>query len=192
MSKEIHMHPLTNENTAIETSSAAGGSVQIGPLHWNEAVQILLAAHLCGTYEGRKEAASHIVRMAQIADLAQDAVTLLNKLPEQTLEPLGDEWTRLREAVLRHAKDLSLSTYATTADADQSEAEQPSRRRLGALAQRCRRELDLDVYYSGAGFYLGTYTEDGPYTRESQEYWRTREQAQRALESGQWTQRNHL
>ena len=41
----------------------------------------------------------------------------------------------------------------------------------------------LDVYLSGAGYYIGTYCRCGPYTRESG-YYRTRELAQAAFDSG--------
>ena len=41
----------------------------------------------------------------------------------------------------------------------------------------------LDVYRSGAGYYIGTYCNCGPYTRESG-YYRTRELAQANLDSG--------
>ena len=41
----------------------------------------------------------------------------------------------------------------------------------------------LDVYESGAGWYIGAYCHCGPYTRESG-YYPTREQAQVVLQSG--------
>ena len=41
----------------------------------------------------------------------------------------------------------------------------------------------LDVYLSGAGYYIGTYCSCGPYSRESG-YYRTRELAQADLDSG--------
>lgn len=46
--------------------------------------------------------------------------------------------------------------------------------------------LPFRVLKSGAGYYIGTYDEQGPYSRESQRYWRTREQAQKALDTGRW------
>jgi len=51
------------------------------------------------------------------------------------------------------------------------------------------KRLSLEVCSSGAGFYLGTYDEDGPCSRESVEYWPKRTQAVDALASGSWTQR---
>jgi hypothetical protein len=96
-----------------------------------------------------------------------------------------------KEIYMYPLTNANTTLAAATAGAGQVEAEQCVRR-LGVIAQRCGFELDLDVYESGAGFYLGTYSDDGPYTRESQEYWRTRKQAQLALETGQWTQRRDL
>lgn len=51
------------------------------------------------------------------------------------------------------------------------------------------KRLSLEIYSSHAGFYLGTYDEDGPCSRESVEYWPKRSQAADALASGSWTQR---
>ncbi|MBL8345387.1 MAG: hypothetical protein JNN03_08095 [Rubrivivax sp.] len=51
------------------------------------------------------------------------------------------------------------------------------------------RPVPLEVCYSARGFYLGTYVDDEPYSRESAEYWTTREAAEAALAGGQWTQR---
>lgn len=52
-------------------------------------------------------------------------------------------------------------------------------------------ELPLQVLQSAAGFYLGTYDQDGPYSRESDCYWATRAEAQAALDSGDWPQKPH-
>ena len=49
--------------------------------------------------------------------------------------------------------------------------------------EECGTMPKLDVYLSGAGFYIGTYCQCGPYTRESG-YYRTRELAQAAFVSG--------
>jgi hypothetical protein len=60
----------------------------------------------------------------------------------------------------------------------------------GVIAALYGDELPLQVLESGAGFYLGTWhPQEGPNTRESVEYWPTRELAQGALDSGNWTQR---
>ncbi len=51
--------------------------------------------------------------------------------------------------------------------------------------------LPLQVLKSRAGFYIGTCTVEGPYTRESEEYWHEFSAAQLALEHGLWTQRTN-
>lgn len=49
----------------------------------------------------------------------------------------------------------------------------------------CRKKPKLDVYSSTAGFYVGTYCDCGPYSRES-EYYRKAEEAREALKSGSY------
>lgn len=44
---------------------------------------------------------------------------------------------------------------------------------------------------SNAGFYIGTLDEEGPASRESVEYYPSRELAQQALDKGTWTQREY-
>lgn len=63
----------------------------------------------------------------------------------------------------------------------------------GLLAkQYCGVELPLQVLQSAAGFYLGTSDpQEGPFSRESDCYWPTREAAQAALASGEWPQKPH-
>lgn len=48
--------------------------------------------------------------------------------------------------------------------------------------------LELTVLHSNAGYYIGTYDEEGPVSRESEEYYRTREAAQYALDNNEFTQ----
>jgi DNA-directed RNA polymerase subunit RPC12/RpoP len=51
----------------------------------------------------------------------------------------------------------------------------------------CGHELPLQVLKSAAGFYIGTAcNECGPNSRESERYWRKRELAQAALDTGKW------
>lgn len=46
---------------------------------------------------------------------------------------------------------------------------------------------DPEVCHSAAGYYIGAVDEDGlPYARHSRDYYRTREQAQEALDNGTW------
>ena len=59
----------------------------------------------------------------------------------------------------------------------------------GHLAMKyCNRSLPLQVLESAAGHYIGTFNEDGPISRESVEYFPTREAAELALAEGSWTQ----
>lgn len=60
----------------------------------------------------------------------------------------------------------------------------------GHLAKRYSGlDLPVQVLRSGAGYYLGTIDEDGPCSRESQEYFPNKESAEAALQTGRWTQR---
>lgn len=61
---------------------------------------------------------------------------------------------------------------------------------IGKLANEyCKLKLPLDVLKSQAGYYIGTYGEYGPCSRESVEYFPTASDALDALNSGNWTQR---
>ena len=62
---------------------------------------------------------------------------------------------------------------------------------FGKLALAGGYRLQLQVLSSNAGFYLGTFDEEGPVSRESLEYFPTELAAQDALENGTWTQREH-
>ena len=54
------------------------------------------------------------------------------------------------------------------------------------------KELELQVCRSAAGFYIGTMDPMlGPVSRESQEYYRTHEEAQYALDNDTFTQREY-
>ena len=60
----------------------------------------------------------------------------------------------------------------------------------GALAlEWCKVRLPIQVLRSAAGWYLGTFGEAGPTSRESVEYFRSEDKAKEALASGNWTQR---
>ena len=63
------------------------------------------------------------------------------------------------------------------------------RRDFGQIAGRFGEQLPLEVLVGDEGFYLGTREDGLPFSRESAEYFATRELAQRALASGRWTQR---
>ncbi len=51
------------------------------------------------------------------------------------------------------------------------------------------RQLPLKILRANNEFYIGTEDEDGPCSRESQEYWPTWGAAEAALAGGQWTQK---
>ncbi|MCK6391658.1 MAG: hypothetical protein L6Q40_11680 [Azonexus sp.] len=60
----------------------------------------------------------------------------------------------------------------------------------GQLASQCGEKFPLRVMSSAAGYYIGTADSDGfPFSRESEDYWPTAEDAQSALDSGNWSQR---
>lgn len=64
--------------------------------------------------------------------------------------------------------------------------------RRGKLAYEwCGVKLPLQAMQSAAGWYLGTFDPDeGPCSRESVEYWDTQKEAEHALETGEWMQRD--
>jgi hypothetical protein len=53
----------------------------------------------------------------------------------------------------------------------------------------CKVALNLKVLMSGAGYYIGTECNCGPYSRESLLYYMSREDAQRALDNNDWNRR---
>jgi len=65
---------------------------------------------------------------------------------------------------------------------------------LGKLAlEELDLQLPLEVLKSCAGFYIGTCSEElGPVSRESAEYFKTQDEANTALATGSWTQRQQL
>lgn len=63
----------------------------------------------------------------------------------------------------------------------------------GVLAAACGRpDLQVQVLQSAAGFYIGTFSEEGPFSRESFEYFKTRDEAEAALRNNRWTQRDNV
>lgn len=55
----------------------------------------------------------------------------------------------------------------------------------------CGKSLPLQILHSRAGHYIGTFDDEAcaPCSRESLEYFPTKEKAQQALETGSWTQK---
>jgi len=62
---------------------------------------------------------------------------------------------------------------------------------LGQVAQQNGFILHNQVLKSAAGYYIGTKCEYGPISRESVEYYRTQEEAQKALDNQSFTQRDN-
>jgi hypothetical protein len=61
----------------------------------------------------------------------------------------------------------------------------------GKLAlEYCKKRLELKVLKSNNGYYLGTFNDEGPCSRESLEYWKTQDLAEKAMASGDWTQKD--
>lgn len=60
----------------------------------------------------------------------------------------------------------------------------------GILAAAAGYTLLLEILKSGRGYYIGTQCSEGPVSRESEEYFKKYEQAERALKNGTWTQRH--
>jgi hypothetical protein len=61
----------------------------------------------------------------------------------------------------------------------------------GYLAEKFGKPLEIQICRSAAGYYIGTLDEGMPNTRESVEYFRTKEEAETALQDGYWSQRYH-
>lgn len=59
----------------------------------------------------------------------------------------------------------------------------------GILAAASGFHLPLQILRSGRGYYIGTANDAGPVSRESEEYFRTRQAAEQALQGSTWTQR---
>lgn len=64
--------------------------------------------------------------------------------------------------------------------------------RFGQLAHEGGERFPLLVLQSMAGYYIGTLDDDlCPYSRESVEYFPSKEVADNALTTGEWTQREN-
>lgn len=64
--------------------------------------------------------------------------------------------------------------------------------RFGKLAEQFGHlRLPLQILKSAGGYYLGTMDDTGPVSRESEEYFDSSADAQAALDTGAWTQREH-
>jgi hypothetical protein len=85
---------------------------------------------------------------------------------------------------------LDTTVSASTGQLGQQPQAAQSEAPFGRLALACAGvKLPLQVCSTRAGYYLGTYDDEGPCSRESVEYWPEHSQAAHALASGSWTQR---
>jgi len=58
------------------------------------------------------------------------------------------------------------------------------------MGNRCKRGYNVEVLRSNAGYYIGTLDEEGfPNCRLSEEYYKTSEKAEKALENRMFTER---
>lgn len=98
----------------------------------------------------------------------------------------GLEFRRVSELTLRRR-----ASHVVARGIEQEETGANTRRRYGWLAAELgKRRLPLQVCESAQGFYLGTKCKGQPFSRESEEYWGTREEANEALRSrSKWSQR---
>ena len=150
---------------------------------WQNTVATLLALIEDGDSEGKRFAKHEFSRMAIAADFGSDALLRLSALLAEG--KLSDD--QAAHLVDRARSATASDRMARTAATSQAAA---ATKPLGYLAQQCGCDLELTVCRSARGFYIGTRDVDGsPFSRESMEYWLTREAAEAALASGTWNQK---
>lgn len=168
------------------TTSAPLLSIKL-ELTWTSSLAPLLAVYESGTPKGRSLAKQNLQRMAELADLAFNAV--------KTIERMVVEKHVRDDDVMQVVADAKRLSNAHPCDNTPEHATSPSRggevrSSYGKLAKHLSElELPLDICYCARGFYIGTFCDAQPYTRESEEYWPRREPAAEALKEGNWTQR---
>lgn len=179
-------HGMAGDTAAI--AAIAGPAkplrVTLDDHSWSAFLPAMLAVLQDGGPTGRRLVIVELRRMAAAADLCNQALIALVRLNNRAdADPDIDAKEVIERARQCQANDQTDPlTHIGNA---------PITPQTGLMAKRLLgKTLELQVCYSAAGFYLGTYDRDMPCTRESVEYWRVRELATRALESGQWTQRD--
>jgi hypothetical protein len=176
---------------------------------WEGALPALLAVITDGTSEGQSLARPQLQLMAAAADIGHEALSSLAMLAASgaiTSSDMLGLLSKARQTAAKNRQPSAPSEDAATArdlalldadevkgDADDADADADADdevRVFGMLAKRyCNKDLPLEICYSARGFYIGTCEDGLPCSRESQEYWVRREQATKALESGDWTQK---
>ncbi len=174
------MHPQDATTTALTT-------IEIDTRTWIATLPPTLAVYESGTPVGRSLAKQNLQRMAELADLAVHAVMTLERIVTEDHVRGSDV-----SMVMAEARRLSNARPADNSP-DHHAAASPSgeaARTCGVLAKKLSNlELPLDICYNTRGFYIGTYCDGLPYTRESEEFWPRRELVAEAMQTGDWTQR---
>lgn len=106
-----------------------------------------------------------------------------------------EEFSLLQDEAERLTLDIARGQETEETDARLSEIDQLMESSDWSLShdygviKKSVNGIPLKVLKSAAGFYIGTSDDQqGPISRESNEYWRIEETASQALESAQWTQ----
>lgn len=182
MSINDNAQHLANVAASSADTSPPSASLSIDlNFTWQNTLRILLAVHQDGNAEGRRVITREFERMALAADLSTEAISLLDRLVKHGLSD---------PAALQLLDKARRAVEPQPARLAPRESEADTNGRFGLLArQYMGRNIEIEVCYSAAGFYIGTYDEGEPCSRESQEYWPTRESATKALDTGTWTQR---
>lgn len=155
---------------------------------WASSISPLLTIYEAGSPEQRIVARRDLQRMAEVADLAFNVVKTIERMViEQPARDNNDVPQVFLEA--EHLNNGLRSDLSLDRIGDSSPTAEVSLM-CGVLAKR-RSQLDLplDVCYGVCGYYIGTFCDAQPFTRESEEHWSRRELAATALKNGDWTQR---
>ncbi len=173
------MHPQ-------ELTSAPKLSISL-ELTWTSSLMPLLAVYEAGSPKGRSLAKQNLQLMAELADLALNAVRTIERMVTENHVRDDDVLLVISEARrLSDARPCDNSREHAGSPSPVGDAAAP----CGVLAKRLSQlDLPLDVCYNARGYYIGTFCDAQPYTRESEEHWARRELAAAALKSGDWTQR---
>lgn len=181
-----------NENTAASDTAM---TIPLGNMRWCDVLPLLIAALQDGTLTGQRMARDHLGQMAAAADLSGLAMGALMRAAQRGVSLDADMLEVLEQARRRTGAAVALTDpIAASTAVVESCGSTPTQATpdvaIGHLAKtHCGKELPLEVCYSAGGFYLGTYDEDGPCSRESVEYWTSRDAANKAMHSGNWNQR---
>lgn len=198
-------HASNDADATGDAAPAADKLIHVGLRSWAEALPLLVAVLTDGTAQGRALAHRELERMAAAADIGSAALSALAEFVN--IEDRADgSMPRSAQEVFDRARQWGAPCVppadTATADLFAASKEPPatdfesggllSAGPIGELAQHIGgKRLPLEICYSAAGFYLGTFFEGQPYSRESQ-YFPRRELAQAALANRDWIQRAEM